>query len=318
MTDMLTTELRVEQLNGALDRTTGDGKIKARIPGVRYGSVTNWHHNEGRNKLVPKPGARYITLQLSSQLGASVEGCYKLASQDSVGKMSDINSLNRKRGVYRRNFTKGTTSLKALLDMEDMDIITIQGKYRLLEEKANLLHSLDQEIFQHLIETEATEKDLINEVEVVDDYKRDISVENLCELYVLDISDPVLRKTKDEAKVATIELFLQTACINDESRTRGKDSPQSADKHDGPSSVFAMAVFCIQGSDGDTSGARTIKPRIQLVSTSFALTDTFGTGEPINSRNQPSQISAHAHLTTHALYSQKKLADSFIGRCEEI
>nr|CAD7411897.1 unnamed protein product [Timema poppensis] len=55
--------------------------------------------------------------------------------------------------------------------MEELDIIAIQGNYTLLEEKANLVHSLYQEIFQHLIETEATEEDPINEVEVVDDYK---------------------------------------------------------------------------------------------------------------------------------------------------
>nr|CAD7453730.1 unnamed protein product [Timema tahoe] len=38
----------------------------------------------------------------------------------------------------------------------------------------------------------------------------------------------------------------------------------------------------------------------------------LGTGDPIKSQNQPSQISAHAHLSTHVLYRQK-LADSFIG-----
>nr|CAD7260483.1 unnamed protein product [Timema shepardi] len=43
----------------------------------------------------------------------------------------------------------------------------------------------------------------------------------------------------------------------------------------------------------------------------------FGTGEPIKSRSQPSQISAHAYLTTHALYSQK-LAGSFIGLCSPL
>nr|CAD7260611.1 unnamed protein product [Timema shepardi] len=36
----------------------------------------------------------------------------------------------------------------------------------------------------------------------------------------------------------------------------------------------------------------------------------FGTGEPIKYKNQPSQINAHANLTTHALYSQQH-ADSF-------
>nr|CAD7460226.1 unnamed protein product [Timema tahoe] len=39
----------------------------------------------------------------------------------------------------------------------------------------------------------------------------------------------------------------------------------------------------------------------------------LGTREPIKSQNQTSQISAYAHLKTHALYSQK-LADSFVGR----
>nr|CAD7588516.1 unnamed protein product [Timema genevievae] len=53
---------------------------------------------------------------------------------------------------------------------------------------------------------------------------------------------------------------------------------------------------------------------VQLFSTLSALLEMLGTGEPIKSQNQPSQISAHAHLSTHALYSQK-LADSFIGRC---
>nr|CAD7196709.1 unnamed protein product [Timema douglasi] len=67
---------------------------------------------------------------------------------------------------------------------------------------------------------------------------------------------------------------------NVRARTRGKDSPQSADERDGPSSVLAMAVFCIQGSDGDTSGARTIKPRTSLRSSysspmaSLVLTDS--------------------------------------------
>nr|CAD7411195.1 unnamed protein product [Timema poppensis] len=60
--------------------------------------------------------------------------------------------------------------------MEEIDIIEIQGNYTLLEEKANLVHSFDQEIFQHLIETEATKEYQINEVEVVDDYKRKFHV----------------------------------------------------------------------------------------------------------------------------------------------
>nr|CAD7434672.1 unnamed protein product [Timema monikensis] len=36
----------------------------------------------------------------------------------------------------------------------------IQGNYMLLEERANLVHSLDHEIFHHLIETDVTDKDL--------------------------------------------------------------------------------------------------------------------------------------------------------------
>nr|CAD7205519.1 unnamed protein product [Timema douglasi] len=56
---------------------------------------------------------------------------------------------------------------------------------------------------------------------------------------------------------------------------------------------------------------------VQLISTSSALPGMFSTGEPIKSQNQPSQISAHAHLTNYALYSQK-LADSFVGRFEEM
>nr|CAD7453220.1 unnamed protein product [Timema tahoe] len=51
---------------------------------------------------------------------------------------------------------------------------------------------------------------------------------------------------------------------------------------------------------------------VQLISTLSALPEMFGTGKPIKSQNQTSQISAHAHLTTHALYSQKQ-ADSFVG-----
>ncbi|CAG2057891.1 unnamed protein product [Timema podura] len=46
---------------------------------------------------------------------------------------------------------------------------------------------------------------------------------------------------------------------------------------------------------------------VQLFSTLSALLEMLGTGEPIKSQNQPSQISAHA------LYSQK-LADSFVVR----
>nr|CAD7587079.1 unnamed protein product [Timema genevievae] len=76
-----------------------------------------------------------------------------------------------KRGVYRRTFIKATTSLKTLLEMEEMDIIAIQGNYTLMEEKANLVHSLNKELFKHLIETKATEEDLINEIEVVYDYR---------------------------------------------------------------------------------------------------------------------------------------------------
>ncbi|CAG2063347.1 unnamed protein product [Timema podura] len=38
-----------------------------------------------------------------------------------------------------------------------------------------------------------------------------------------------------------------------------------------------------------------------------ALLEMFGTGEPIKSQNQPSQISVHAYWTMHALYSQKLL-----------
>nr|CAD7196033.1 unnamed protein product [Timema douglasi] len=57
--------------------------------------------------------------------------------------------------------------------------------------------------------------------------------------------------------------------------------------------------------------------KCQLISTSPALPKMFGKGKPIISQEQPSQISAHAHLSTHALYSQKQ-ADSFVGRWEEI
>nr|CAD7574535.1 unnamed protein product [Timema californicum] len=39
--------------------------------------------------------------------------------------------------------------------------------------------------------------------------------------------------------------------------------------------------------------------------------------EPINYQKQPSQISALLHLTTPALYSQKR-SDSFIDLCEKI
>nr|CAD7573092.1 unnamed protein product [Timema californicum] len=53
--------------------------------------------------------------------------------------------------------------------------------------------------------------------------------------------------------------------------------------------------------------------KVQLISTSSALPEMFGTGEPIKSQNQPSQISAYAHLTTHALYSLKQ-SDSFVSR----
>nr|CAD7259994.1 unnamed protein product [Timema shepardi] len=42
----------------------------------------------------------------------------------------------------------------------------------------------------------------------------------------------------------------------------------------------------------------------------------FSTGEPIKFQNRPSQISVQAHLTTHALYSQK-LTDSLVGRCDD-
>nr|CAD7429478.1 unnamed protein product [Timema monikensis] len=56
---------------------------------------------------------------------------------------------------------------------------------------------------------------------------------------------------------------------------------------------------------------------VQLISTLYALTEMFGTGEPIKSQNQPSQFSAHAHLTTHALYSQKQV-DSFVVLWEEV
>ncbi|CAG2055086.1 unnamed protein product [Timema podura] len=45
---------------------------------------------------------------------------------------------------------------------------------------------------------------------------------------------------------------------------------------------------------------------IQLISTSSAMPEMFGTGEPIKSQNQPSQISVHAHLTMHAFYNQKQ------------
>nr|CAD7266981.1 unnamed protein product [Timema shepardi] len=40
---------------------------------------------------------------------------------------------------------------------------------------------------------------------------------------------------------------------------------------------------------------------VQLISTSSALPEMFGTGDPIKSQNQLSQISVHAHLATHAL-----------------
>nr|CAD7407456.1 unnamed protein product [Timema cristinae] len=63
--------------------------------------------------------------------------------------------------------------------------------------------------------------------------------------------------------------------------------------------------------------ANPMRERLQLISTLSTLALMFGTGEPIKSQNQPSKISVHVHLTTHALYRQK-LADSFIGHCEEI
>nr|CAD7206117.1 unnamed protein product [Timema douglasi] len=56
---------------------------------------------------------------------------------------------------------------------------------------------------------------------------------------------------------------------------------------------------------------------VQLISTLSALPEMFGTGEPIKSQNQPSRISAHVYMTTLVLYSPK-LADSFVGRGEEI
>nr|CAD7200433.1 unnamed protein product [Timema douglasi] len=47
--------------------------------------------------------------------------------------------------------------------------------------------------------------------------------------------------------------------------------------------------------------------KVQLFSTSSALPEMFGSGEPIKSQNQPSsQISVHAHLTTHTLCTKKQ------------
>nr|CAD7574185.1 unnamed protein product [Timema californicum] len=44
--------------------------------------------------------------------------------------------------------------------------------------------------------------------------------------------------------------------------------------------------------------------------------EMFGTGEPIKSRHQPSQIGVQRHLSTHVLNNQKQ-ADSCVGHCEE-
>nr|CAD7413721.1 unnamed protein product [Timema cristinae] len=56
---------------------------------------------------------------------------------------------------------------------------------------------------------------------------------------------------------------------------------------------------------------------VQFITTSSALPEMFGIGEPFKSQNQPSQISAHAHLTTHALHNHNN-TDISVVRCEEI
>nr|CAD7262104.1 unnamed protein product [Timema shepardi] len=116
--------------------------------------------------IIVKVHGTYISLMGLSSLSARLTKSAERKTAPAIlgGKTIDLEGS--------RTFTKATNSLKALLEMEELDIIAIQGNYTLLEEKANLVHSLDQEIFQHLIETEATEEDLINEVEVVDDYKQ--------------------------------------------------------------------------------------------------------------------------------------------------
>nr|CAD7404033.1 unnamed protein product [Timema poppensis] len=53
--------------------------------------------------------------------------------------------------------------------------------------------------------------------------------------------------------------------------------------------------------------------KVQLLFALSALSEMFGTGEPLKSQNQQSHISAHTHFTTHAMYTQKQ-ADSFVGR----
>nr|CAD7407632.1 unnamed protein product [Timema poppensis] len=60
--------------------------------------------------------------------------------------------------------------------------------------------------------------------------------------------------------------------------------------------------FCLIGTS--------CSAKVKLFSTLSALLEMLCTGEPIKSQNHPSQTSAHA------LYSQK-LADSFVGSCDE-
>nr|CAD7412692.1 unnamed protein product [Timema poppensis] len=75
-------------------------------------------------------------------------------------------------------------------------------------------------------------------------------------------------------------------------------------------------VRCLRSNSAETPGR--FDRGTFNVSTLSALPEMFGTGEPIKTQKQLSQISVHAHAfdETCLLYSQK-LADNFVDLCEE-
>nr|CAD7572519.1 unnamed protein product [Timema californicum] len=173
MTDALKEDAKVLSKVQEVDLEIGDIEETATKREVADGSKKRQHHVKSRGG--------YEVGHLGLQCHDASKALHKPASPD---VLVEPHCCFAPPGVYprketipawsSRTFTKATNSLKALLEMEEIDIIAIQGKYTLLEEKASLVHSFDQEIFQHLIETEATKEDQINE-EIDEDKELDHS-----------------------------------------------------------------------------------------------------------------------------------------------
>nr|CAD7256693.1 unnamed protein product [Timema shepardi] len=110
------------------------------------------------------------------------------------------------------------------------------------------------------------------------------------------VKPPVTRTAEDFDPGAKYHVPGDSQYISTETWSRDELLSQSQDFH-------LVSVNC--------------STKVQLISTLSVLPEMFVTGEPRKSRKRPSKNSAHAHLTTHALYSQKQ-EDSLVGLSVEL